>query len=40
MQSYMVGKQFCLYELVNLQWLRNISKEGMAMIGMEYDRNV
>ena len=21
-------------------WLRNISKEGRAMLGMEYDRNV
>ena len=21
-------------------WLRNISKEGMAMFGMKYDRNV
>ena len=27
-----------LWELVNL--LRNIYKEGMAMLGMKYDRNV
>ena len=24
---------------MNLLWLRNMSKEGVAMIGMEYDRN-
>ena len=29
-----------LWELVNLLWLRNINKEGMAMLGMKYDRNV
>ena len=27
-------------ELVNLLWLKNINKEGMAMLGMKYDRNV
>ena len=27
-------------ELVNLLWLRNINKEGMATIGMKYDKNV
>ena len=27
-------------ELVNLLWLRNINKEGMAMLGIKYDRNV
>ena len=31
---------FGLWELVNLLWLRNINKEGMAMLGMKYDRNV
>ena len=31
---------FGLLELVNLLWLRNINKEGMAMLGMKYDRNV
>ena len=25
---------------MNLLWLRNINKEGMAMLGMKYDRNV
>ena len=29
-----------LRELVDLLWLRNITKERMAMFGMEYDRNV
>ena len=29
-----------LWELVNLLWLRNINKEGMAMLGMKYDKNV
>ena len=24
---------------VNLLWLKNINKEGMAMLGMKYDRN-
>ena len=25
---------------MNLLWLRNISKEEMAMLGMEHDRNM
>ena len=29
-----------LWDLGNLLWLRNINKEGMAMLGMKYDRNV
>ena len=29
-----------LWELVNLLWLRNINKGGMAMLRMKYDRNV
>ena len=29
-----------LWELVTLLWLRNFNKEGMAMLGMKYDRNV
>ena len=29
-----------LWELVNMLWLRNINKEGMAMHGMKYDKNV
>ena len=33
-------KKFGLLELVNLLWLRNISKEEMAILGMEYDSNV
>ena len=32
--------KFGLWELVNLLWLRNINKEGMAMLGMKYDKNV
>ena len=35
-----VCDKFGLWELVNLLWLRNINKEGMAMIGMTYDQNV
>ena len=35
-----VCDKFGLWELVNLQWLRNINKEGMAMLGIIYDRNV
>ena len=35
-----VCEKFCLRELVNLLWLRNINKEGMAMLGMNYYRNV
>ena len=35
-----VCEKFGLCELVNLLWLRNISKEEMAMLGMEYDRNM
>ena len=27
-------------EQVNLLWLKNINKEGMAMLGMKYDRCV
>ena len=33
-------RSFCLCELVNLPCLRNLNKEGMAMLGMKYDRNV
>ena len=29
--------KFGLWELVNLLWLKNINKEGMAMLGMKYD---
>ena len=29
-----------LWELANLLCLRNINKEGMAMLGMKYDKNV
>ena len=25
---------------MNLQWLKNINKEGMAQLGMKYNRNV
>ena len=35
-----VCDQFGLWELVNLLWLSNINKEGMAILGMKYDRNV
>ena len=35
-----VCDKFGLWELVNLLWLRNINREGMAMLGMKYDRNV
>ena len=35
-----VCDKFGLWELVNLLWLRSINKEGMALLGMEYDRNV
>ena len=35
-----VCEKFGLCGLVNLIWLRNINKEGMAMLGMKYDRNV
>ena len=40
-----MAEQFGLWELVHLLWLRNINKEGMAMLGMamlgmKYDRNV
>ena len=34
-----VCEKFSLWEL-NLLWLRNINKEGMAMLGMKYDSNV
>ena len=34
-----VCEKFGLWEL-NLLWFRNISKEGMAMLGMKSDRNV
>ena len=26
--------------MVNLLWIKNINKEGMAMLGMKYDRSV
>ena len=35
-----VCEKFDLWELLNLLWLRDINKEGMAMLGMKYDRNV
>ena len=35
-----VCNKFGLWELVNLPWLKNINKEGMAMLGMKYDRSV
>ena len=35
-----VCEKFGLWELVNLIWLRNISKEGMAMLEIGYGRNV
>ena len=35
-----VCDNFGLWEPVNLLWLRNIKKEGMAKLGMKYDRNV
>ena len=35
-----VCDKFVLWELVNLLWRKNINKEGMAMPGMKYDRNV
>ena len=35
-----VCDKFGLWELVNLLWLKNINKEGRAMLGMKYDRNV
>ena len=35
-----VCDKFSLCELVNLLWLKNINKEGMAMLGMKYDRSV
>ena len=35
-----VCDKFGLWELVNLLWLRSINKEEIAMLGMEYDRNV
>ena len=34
MQSCFVIR-FGLWELVNLLWLKNINKEGMAMLGMK-----
>ena len=39
MQSYVCNK-FGLWELVNMRWLKNINKEGMAMLRMKYDRSV
>ena len=33
-----VCDKFGLWELVNLLWLRNINKDGMAILGI--DRNV
>ena len=35
-----VCDKFGLRQLVNLVWLKNINKEGMAMLGMKYDRSV
>ena len=35
-----VYDKFGMWQLVNLLWLRSINQEGMAMLGMEYDRNV
>ena len=35
-----VCDKFGLWKLGNLLWLRNMNKEGMAMLGMKYDRNV
>ena len=35
-----VREKFGLWELVNLLWPRNINKEGMAMLGMKYDRKL
>ena len=35
-----VCDKFGLWELVNLLWLRHINKEGMAMLGLKYYRNV
>ena len=35
-----VCENFGLWELVNLLRFRNMNKEGMAMLGMKYDRNV
>ena len=35
-----VCDKFGLWEMVNLLWLWSINKEGMAMLGMKYDRNV
>ena len=35
-----VCDKFGLWEPVNLLWLRNINKEGMAVLGMKYDKNV
>ena len=35
-----VCDKFGLWELVILPWLRSINKECMALLGMEYDRNV
>ena len=35
-----VCEKFGLCELVNLLWLRNINKEGIAMLGMICDKNV
>ena len=35
-----VCDKFGMWELVNLLCLRNLNKEGMAMLGMKYDRNV
>ena len=35
-----VCEKFGLWELVNLLWLKNINKEGMAMLGIKYDKNV
>ena len=39
-RSNHVCDKFGLWELVNLLWLRDINKEGMAMLGKKYGRNV
>ena len=35
-----VCDKFGLWERVNLLWLCYINEEGMAMLGMKYDKNV
>ena len=38
--NHIICEKFGRRELVDLLWLRNISKEGMGMLGMEYVRNL